>query len=300
MPTPLDQLPGGTNGLALKVRALERQLREHRAAKRLGASAFEGALRVVDSDGNTVAEIVSDLNGRAGLVAYDTRSGQEYYAALTAGDVRMGVVGETDPGAEAGLIFSDLGTGIYELLLRSGRVGGTSAAEVAAYSESEAGAGDSRLVLNAHRIQVTGTLQVDGQQSVSAAQPGPYTVTSTTYTTATTSGTYVDCGVVWVAPPSGRVTITTTARMINATAGSGTLVSPETRTDGTIGAGTSVEGAADGAGISNYSDSFARLSGVHHLTGLTPGATYNTRLLHRASANTSTIALRELIVEPAA
>jgi hypothetical protein len=35
------------------------------------------------------------------------------------------------------------------------------------------------------------------------------------------------------------------------------------------------------------------------VNGLTPGASYNVRLLHRVSANTGTIALRELIVEPA-
>jgi hypothetical protein len=298
MPTPLDQLPGGITGLAKKVADLERQLREIRAAKRLGTSAFEGALRVVDSDGNTIAEIVSDLDGRAGLVAYDTRLGAEYYAALTAGDLRFGIVGETDPASEAGAAFADLGGGLYELRLASGHTGGTAGAQISAYSETAPAVGDSQIVLNANRVRVTGSLQVDGQQSVSSVQSGSYTVTSTTFTTAVSSGTYVDCGAVWVAPPSGRVVITTTARMINATAGSGSLVAPETRTDGTLGAGTSVEGAADGNGISYYGDSFARLSGVHHLTGLTPGATYNTRLLHRASANTSTIALRELIVEP--
>lgn len=300
MPTPLDQLPGGVTGLARKVRDLERQVTELRAARRLGAAAFQGALRVVDDDGNTVAEVVSDLAGRAALVAYDTRNGSEFYAALTAGDVRFGIAGETDAAGEGGVLFSDLGSGIYEVLVRSGSIGGQAPAMVTLYSESAPAAGDAEVVLNAHKVRVTGTLRVDGQAPVSSVQAGSFTANSTTYTTATASGSYVDCAVVFTAPPSGTVYVSVSARLFNA-ATSGSLVSPETRTGGVIGAGTVLEGASDGIGVSHYGAAFAR-SGIRHLlSGLTPGETYNTRLLHRTTTGTdaASIALRELIIEPA-
>lgn len=302
MPTQLDQLPGGVTGLARKVAAVERAIRELRAARRLGTSAFEGALRVVDANGNTVAEIVSDLAGRAGLVAYDTRSGQEYYAALTAGDARFGVVGETDPAGEAGLLFADLGTGQYELVLRSGQTGGTTGAQISARSETAPAAGDSEIILTAARVRVTGTLQIDGQPAaVTSIQTASFSATSTTYTTASTAGPYADCAVVFVAPPSGRVKVHTAARMVNTGATVGTLVSPEVRDGATIGAGTVIEGAGDGTGVSHYGTTFARSGADHLMTGLTPGTSYNARLLHRSTSGTETasIALRELIIEPA-
>jgi hypothetical protein len=125
--------------------------------------------------------------------------------------------------------------------------------------------------------------------------------TSITYTAAVTGGTYADCAVVFVAPTTGRVKIYTSARLINSGATAGTLIVPETRTGGIIGAGTVVETASDGNGVSHYGTTFSRLGATHLLSGLIPGATYNARLLHRTSVATGTasIALRELIVEPA-
>lgn len=140
-------------------------------------------------------------------------------------------------------------------------------------------------------------LAADTPVTVSAQQGTSFDATTTTYDVTSTAGGYADCAVVFVAPTSGRVIIHTSARMINSVSTSGTLVAPETRTGGTVGSGTVVESATDNSGASHYGSTFARSGAAHLLTGLTPGATYNTRLLHRASANTATIALRELIVQ---
>ncbi|MET9734278.1 hypothetical protein ABZZ79_27665 [Streptomyces sp. NPDC006458] len=137
---------------------------------------------------------------------------------------------------------------------------------------------------------------LDTPPTAADAQSASVTTTSTSYTTTGT-----DCAVSFVAPTTGRVMIHTAARMVNSNATSGTLAAPETRTGGVIGAGTLVEAAADAIGASHYGSTFARSGVVHLLTGLTPGATYNTRLLMRTSVgtDTATFAMRELIIEPA-
>lgn len=137
-----------------------------------------------------------------------------------------------------------------------------------------------------------------GGATVSDQQSASFDATSTTFGTTASAGTYAHCGVAFTAPSSGKVKITVGARVQNSSATSGCLITPETRTGSTIGGGTVVEGASDINGYSHYGDTFARGSASHLLTGLTPGSSYNTRILHRASANTATFALRELIVEP--
>lgn len=140
----------------------------------------------------------------------------------------------------------------------------------------------------------------DTPPSVSATAGNSYDTNSSTYTTGSvTAGTYEECAVTFVAPTTGRVKITTVARLINSST-SGTLVAPETREGSVIGQGAVVEAASDGIGVSHYGNNFARSGVSHMLSGLTPGATYNTRLLHRVSnaVNSGSIALRELIVEP--
>lgn len=142
-------------------------------------------------------------------------------------------------------------------------------------------------------------LPVGGTATVRDFQSATYTTTSVVYVASGTTG-YVHCGVTFVAPLTGRVEISTQARMVNETATSGCLIAPETRTGSNIGSGSIVEAAADGSGTSNYGNTFARHGVNHILEGLTPGASYNTRLLSRTSvaAATATFALRELIVSP--
>jgi len=137
-----------------------------------------------------------------------------------------------------------------------------------------------------------------GSATVSDQQSSSFDATITTFGTTASAGTYAHCGVAFTAPSSGKVKISVAARFQSSTSTSGCLITPETRTGGTIGGGTIVEGASDINGASHYGDTFARCGASHLLSGLTPGASYNTRILHRASANTATFALRELIVEP--
>ncbi|WUI00199.1 hypothetical protein OHR68_43155 [Spirillospora sp. NBC_00431] len=125
-----------------------------------------------------------------------------------------------------------------------------------------------------------------------------FDATNTSYGTASTGGTYEEVGVAFTAPTSGRVMIFTTARMVNSGATAGVLVAPETRTGSTIGSGTAVESIGDGHGVSHYGSTFARMGAAHYLEGLTPGSTYNTRLLHRVVSGTGSFALRELTVVP--
>ena len=137
-----------------------------------------------------------------------------------------------------------------------------------------------------------------GGITVSQQQSSSFDATITTYGTAASAGSYADCGVSFTAPSSGKVKISVAARFQSSTATSGCLISPETRTGSTVGGGSVIEGASDINGASHYGDTFARCGASHLLTGLTPGSSYNTRILHRASTNTATFALRELIVEP--
>lgn len=135
--------------------------------------------------------------------------------------------------------------------------------------------------------------------TVSDVQNSAYEAKLTSYTTAATAGSYEHCAVSFVAPLSGKVKITVGARVQNSST-AGSLVSPETRAGSTIGSGSVVETAADLIGYSHYGVTYARGTATHLLAGLTPGASYNTRMLHRCSVTgeTAHFAFRELIVEP--
>ncbi|MGQ5576342.1 hypothetical protein [Streptomyces sp. ECR3.8] len=126
-----------------------------------------------------------------------------------------------------------------------------------------------------------------------------YEAKVTSYSTAFTAGSYEHCGVSWVAPLSGKVKITVGARVQNSST-AGSLVSPETRLGSTLGSGAVVETPTDSIGYSHYGVTYARGTAAHLLTGLTPGASYNTRILHRCSVTgeTAFFAFREVIVEP--
>lgn len=125
-----------------------------------------------------------------------------------------------------------------------------------------------------------------------------YTFTTATFGIAATGGTYADCAVTFTAPTSGRVLICYGARLVHSTT-SGSLVSAETRTGATIGTGTVVSAASDRC-LSHYGATMARAGVSQVLDGLTPGNTYNTRLLHRMTGATGngTAALRDLSVSP--
>lgn len=135
--------------------------------------------------------------------------------------------------------------------------------------------------------------------TVGAKANDGYEAKATSYTTAFTAGSYEHCGISWVAPLSGKVKITVGARVQNSST-AGSLVSPETRLGSTLGSGVVVETPTDSIGYSHYGTTYARGTATHLLTGLTPGASYNTRILHRCSVTgeTAYFAFREVIVEP--
>ncbi|MFF0291029.1 hypothetical protein [Streptomyces sp. NPDC005262] len=112
-----------------------------------------------DATGKVLAEIVpDDGNGRSAYFTYDSRFGVDYYGALTAGDVRFGISGQTSLQEEAGVLYSFLGGGLYELLLSSGSDLGNSAAEINLYSETGPVTADSEIVLSADKITAPGRL----------------------------------------------------------------------------------------------------------------------------------------------
>lgn len=143
--------------------------------------------------------------------------------------------------------------------------------------------------------ELDAALAPDTQQAIGGSS---FDLTITTFGTAASAGSYSEVAVVFDAPASGRVELKLAARLINTGAG-GTIVAPETRTGSTIGSGTVVDAVDDQRGVSHYGTSFSRNGCTHLLTGLTPGATYNTRLLHRVTSGTGSVALRTLIAAPA-
>lgn len=139
---------------------------------------------------------------------------------------------------------------------------------------------------------------LDTPPTVSDAEPGSYTCSSASYTTATTGGTYADCAVVFTAPTTGRVRIDVAARLDNSTT-SITAVAAQTRTGSVINSGTVIETADTDSGVHGQGTDDYRQGASHVLSGLTPGDVYNTILLHKAvSGSTGTVSERELIVAP--
>lgn len=91
MPKQLDQLPSDPTSLARRVRDLERQMKELRAARRMG-SASVGRLRIYTEDGQTLlAELgpTDDLGG--GLTTYGNLGVDEIpiSASLTSGELNF-------------------------------------------------------------------------------------------------------------------------------------------------------------------------------------------------------------------
>lgn len=127
--------------------------------------------------------------------------------------------------------------------------------------------------------------------------------TGFTNTTFAAGGTTV--GVAFVAPASGKVMVHYTAAMLQNINTFVTIVSFEMKTGGTVGSGTLVGAAANGdralvCGRAVNSGAVAQLSAGNWAlyTGLTPGATYNVRMLHVVDGGSGTITYRQISVQP--
>lgn len=144
--------------------------------------------------------------------------------------------------------------------------------------------------------------QVDLPATVQNTQPSKFAASNTTFGTGFVSGSYRDCGVVFIAPPSGRVVLHWSggARISTASATSVAYLSPEVRTGGVVGSGTVVS-APDGrrSRRSNIADvGSVRAGSSYLLAGLTPEVTYNARMLHCVTSLAGEFFQRGLIVEP--
>lgn len=121
--------------------------------------------------------------------------------------------------------------------------------------------------------------------------------TASTSFTATLSGATPTMGVAFVAPTSGKVLLTWSAGMSNASAPNIAQMSPYVKNGSVVNSGTDVL-VADAA-RSTLSVTGVRASGTYFLSGLTPGANYNVTAYHRSfSTGTSTFDNRELSVIP--
>lgn len=143
----------------------------------------------------------------------------------------------------------------------------------------------------------------DTPPTVSSTQNAQFNYNATTYGIDADGGTYVDCGVAFVACTTGRAAIDFAGFLDNDTGGGvQTFVSPVIRAGSTVGAGASVVAAADANSITqtNSSAAVGILVGRRLLvTGLTPGSTYNVRLEHRVSGGNGFVAYRSVVVSPA-
>lgn len=140
---------------------------------------------------------------------------------------------------------------------------------------------------------------LDTPPTVSDTEDGAFGFNSTTYGIDADSGSYVDCGVAFTAPTTGRVVIHTNARLNNDTAALGVSVTPVVRDGSTVGSGTVIVAADDSNRITNTGTSPLRMGVTRLVTGLTPGDSYNVRLEHKVSGGNGDVRNRHVIVAPA-
>lgn len=143
---------------------------------------------------------------------------------------------------------------------------------------------------------------IQATQTVQSVETALYTASNTTFGTAHVSGSYADCAVVFTAPETGRVLVHWSGAPRNTAASNSPVayLSPEVRSGGSVGSGSVVLGANDRRSVrSNLAGSHTVRAGASHLvTGLTPGSTYNARILHRVTSQSGEFFHRGLIVEP--
>lgn len=93
------------------------------------------------------------------------------------------------------------------------------------------------------------------------------------------AGTIAHDGHVFTAPPSGVVAVVAGCFVRASVAGTATYLSWELREGGTLGSGTVVQGPSTASGFGNYNTQHVAGERTYVMTGLTPGATYNIRMM---------------------
>src|SRR5690606_24846195 len=120
---------------------------------------------------------------------------------------------------------------------------------------------------------------LDTPPAASDAQLDSFSFTHTTYGTGSTSGTYTDCGVAFMAPTTGRVLVILSGEIVNSSAT--TRMAPVVREGPVIGSGPEIVPAHDVNSITNQGPNAYILAAQVTLIGnLSPGEVYNVRLEH--------------------
>ena len=151
---------------------------------------------------------------------------------------------------------------------------------------------------------LAGTLitALDTPPTVENQQSGSFTFTNTAaWGIGTVGGTYVDCGVAFTAPTTGRVTVDWRGELDNNTAGSWTGLSFVVRTGNVVGSGTTFQAADITRAIIAYNPTHGAFGLSDLVTGLTGGDAYNVRLEHLVGGGgaTGTLLRRAVTVTPA-
>lgn len=124
MPRQLDQLPTDTTTLARKIAALEKEVKELRAARRM-RSATVGNLKLYAEDGTLLAELGTDA-GTAGGGGLWTRGLQDpinMSANLSSGELRFRPVEDDQVAVPASIYYDSDAFQYSDLILTSGAVG---------------------------------------------------------------------------------------------------------------------------------------------------------------------------------
>lgn len=141
---------------------------------------------------------------------------------------------------------------------------------------------------------------LDTPPEVTNSQSGSFTWNLTSYGIDADSGTYVDCGVAFIACTTGRAKVSIAGAINGDGASIFALISFVIREGATVGAGATFLAADDMRCIMHAGTNAEQLAATYPVSGLTPGSTYNVRLEHKvAGAGIATASRRTVIVAPA-
>ncbi|WP_405888899.1 hypothetical protein OG762_37120 [Streptomyces sp. NBC_01136] len=126
MPRQLDQLPPDATSLARRLAALEREVREMRAARRMGTASV-GTLRVYSEDGSTLlAELGPDAgSGGGGLWTRGLQDPINMSGYLSSGQLQFRPVEDGQVAVPAGITYDSDAFQYTDLILTSGNVAST-------------------------------------------------------------------------------------------------------------------------------------------------------------------------------
>ncbi|WP_405673285.1 hypothetical protein [Streptomyces sp. NBC_01530] len=127
MPRQLDQLPADTTSMARRLAALEREVREMRAARRMTAASV-GTLRVYADDGTTLlAELGPEAgaDGGGGLWTRGLQDPINMSAYLSSGELQFRPVENGQVAVPAGITYDSDAFQYTDLILTSGNVAST-------------------------------------------------------------------------------------------------------------------------------------------------------------------------------